>query len=555
MPVAPAVSSGLNRSVFAGLPGHLMRATKGRIRRNLRRVNPYAASCTILTAALGFALALPQSTAMSTVNNFLLISILLSALAFGFGPALVMAILSGLAYDFFFLPPRYSLTIDGWEDILAFIIFLLVALATIALAMGVRIRAGSVRRRELFTSRLYRFIRKLAMARDARAIAGVAASHLGGTLGMKAAILVPSGDTLTVAATHPAHHVMDADDLPATIAQWQSNECSTMELSSPGVPHCIRIDSAGKLAGVLWLSGETRRRQVWPLSDQRRFIHLVLGQTAAALERDALARELETARLAAETERLRSALLTSISHDLKTPLAAILASASGLVTLEERLDQAAARELLTVICEESEQLNQFIANLLDMARVEAAAIGLRRESTDIADVVASVLRRAEKQLAKHRVAVDVPSNIPLVELDPILLGQVLFNLLDNAAKHTPPGTEICLSAAVDHDKLELRVADEGAGIPASGFDRLFQKFSRLEAEGPKPAGTGLGLAISRGFVEAMDGSIAATNRTGRPGAIFTIALPLGSQIAQTDAGSKHTLEAVASTPSDQNAPH
>jgi two-component system sensor histidine kinase KdpD len=260
--------------------------------------------------------------------------------------------------------------------------------------------------------------------------------------------------------------------------------------------------------------------------DQKRLFDSLTDQAALAIERINLAADIDRARLAGETERLRAALLTSISHDLRTPLASILGSATSLKTSGKLLDADAQAELIGTIQEEAERLNRFIANLLDMTRLESGAIEPRLEPVDLADVVGSALRRADDVLSRHRVTVDLAGELPLLRLDPVLFEQVLFNLLDNAAKYAPAGTNIQVAARSQNDQVRVEVRDEGDGIPPADLERIFDKFYRVQAADRKRAGTGLGLAICRGFVEAMGGTITAGNRTDRKGAVFAITLPV-----------------------------
>jgi two-component system sensor histidine kinase KdpD len=223
---------------------------------------------------------------------------------------------------------------------------------------------------------------------------------------------------------------------------------------------------------------------------------------------------------------LRSALLTSISHDLRTPLASILGSATTLKNQRGALDAAGQTELIDTIQEESERLNRFIANLLDMTRLESGAVEPRLELTEVADVVGSALHRASKVLARHRMEIDLAADLPPLRLDAVLFEQVLFNLLDNAAKYAPPGTQVTLSGAVAGNSVRLEVRDEGDGVRAADLERIFDKFYRVQAQDRQRAGTGLGLPIARGFVEAMGGTIIAANRTDGAGAVFTLVLPI-----------------------------
>jgi two-component system sensor histidine kinase KdpD len=258
--------------------------------------------------------------------------------------------------------------------------------------------------------------------------------------------------------------------------------------------------------------------------DQRRLLDSLSDQTALAIERLHLASEMDQARMAAETEKLRSALLTSISHDLRTPLASILGSASSLKQYRGQLSQADQAELLGTIQEEAERLNHFIANLLDMTRLESGALAPNLELIELGDVVGSVLRRAPTQ--HHTIVLDLEPGLPMPRIDPVLFEQVLFNLLDNAAKYAAPGTTITLRGRRESGTIKLQVLDEGPGLPEEDRERVFDKFYRVRASDKKRAGTGLGLAIARGFMEAMGGTITAANRSDNTGAVFTLTLPV-----------------------------
>jgi two-component system sensor histidine kinase KdpD len=269
--------------------------------------------------------------------------------------------------------------------------------------------------------------------------------------------------------------------------------------------------------------------------DQQRLLDALADQAALAIERVNLAEDVDRAKRAAERDQLRSALLTSISHDLRTPLASILGAASSLQTLSG-IDATDRAELLSTIQEEAERLNRFIANLLDMTRLESGAVEPNMELLDIAEVVGSVLRRAEKILIDHRIETRIAKNLPMLRVDPVLFEQVLFNLLDNAAKYAPSQTTIRIESWRDGDKIRLQIIDEGDGIPAGDLDRVFDKFYRVRKSDRQRAGTGLGLSICRGFVEAMGGTIEAGNRHDRPGAVFAITLPVPEQRPTIEAG-------------------
>nr|MBA2588948.1 two-component sensor histidine kinase [Alphaproteobacteria bacterium] len=260
--------------------------------------------------------------------------------------------------------------------------------------------------------------------------------------------------------------------------------------------------------------------------DQRRLLDSLSDQTALAIERLHLAEEMDRARVAAETDKLRSALLTSISHDLRTPLASILGSVTSLKQYRGQMDETDQNQLLGTIQDEAERLNHFIANLLDMTRLESGALAPNLEPIDLGDVVGSVLRRAAPLIQQHRAVLELEPDLPMPRIDPVLFEQVLFNLIDNAAKYASPGTAITLRARHEGGTLRIQVLDEGPGLPDDDRERIFDKFYRVRAGDRQRAGTGLGLAIARGFMEAMGGTITAANRCDARGAMFTLTLPL-----------------------------
>jgi two-component system sensor histidine kinase KdpD len=268
--------------------------------------------------------------------------------------------------------------------------------------------------------------------------------------------------------------------------------------------------------------------------DERRLLDALSDQSAIAIERVHLVEDMDRVKRTIETDRLRSALLTSISHDLKTPLAAILGAAGTMRQLSSALDDAAKADLLATIIDESERLNRFIANLLDITRLESGAIVPQTTLQDPGELVGTALARAAKILAHHQVEVEVAADLPLLELDPVLFEQVLFNVLDNASKYAAPGTIVYIRSWREAQSVVLQVLDEGVGIPTDDVERIFDKFYRAQKGDQVRAGTGLGLSISRGFVEALKGTITAANRADRTGAVFTIRLPVPAASQKLD---------------------
>jgi two-component system sensor histidine kinase KdpD len=260
-------------------------------------------------------------------------------------------------------------------------------------------------------------------------------------------------------------------------------------------------------------------------ASDRRLLEAVGNQAAVAIERVTLAADIDQARLGAERERLRSSMLTSVSHDLRTPLASIIGALSSLRSYRDRYDEPTRDELLGTALSEAERLDRFVGNLLDMTRLDAGAIVPKREPVDAGDLVSTALRRAMPLLKDKIVAPSVAPDLPPLSLDFVLAEQVLFNLLDNAGKYSPSGGRIEIDVRQAGQRIDIVVRDEGPGIPPAALGRLFDKFYRADSD-RRRAGTGLGLAIAKGFVEAQGGTIAARNRTDRSGAEFIVSYPI-----------------------------
>ncbi|MDE1940088.1 MAG: GAF domain-containing protein, partial [Alphaproteobacteria bacterium] len=345
-------------------------------------------------------------------------------------------------------------------------------------------------------------------------------------------ILLPQDGSLSVRAGYPPEDVLDEADVAAAKWVWEhATPAGRGADSLPGAKRLYLPMRTGRgTVGVIGLDSAKPGPLLSP--DQRRLFDALADQAALAIERVQLAEDVERTRLTSETEKLRAALLTSISHDLRTPLSVILGAASSLKSQEGTLAPTAHRELVGTIEEEAERLNRFIANLLDMTRLESGAVRPKFDLVDLGDIIGSALRRAGRVLDGHNVSLSLEPGLPLLRLDPVLFEQVLFNLLDNAGKYAPQGSRVDIRATAQPGQVRLDILDEGNGIPAEDLERIFDKFYRVQAADRKRAGTGLGLAISRGFVEAMGGTVTASNRTDRSGAIFTVTLPIPAE-AQT----------------------
>ncbi len=487
---------------------------------------PYVIAALLVGLAIPVATALHEFLGITNVALVFLTAILIGAVLYGLGPSVLACFLAMLAYNFFFLPPLYTFTIADPENVVALFFFTVVAVVASNLAARVRGQALSARLRARQTDDLYQFSRKLAAAVTLDDLLWATAHQIALMLKVRVVLLLPENGSISVRAGFPPEDMLDEADLAAAKWSWEKNHIAGRGSDTlPGGKWLFQPLRTGR--GPLGVVGIIRD-EPGPLltPDQQRLLDALADQAALAIERVNLARDLHQARLQVETDRLRSALLTSISHDLRTPLASILGSATSLRSQDAILDRPTKEALLGTIIEESDRLNRFIGNLLDMTRLESGALKPRTGLNELSEVIGSALQRGSKILAGHRVEVDLPPNLPMLALDMVLFEQVLFNLLDNAAKHASIGSQITIDASRDGDTVVLRIMDEGEGIPEGDVDRIFEKFYRSGGADRRRAGTGLGLAICRGFVEAMGGTITARNRVDRRGAVFIITLPV-----------------------------
>ena len=494
-------------------------------RQEKARWQAYAVTLLMIVAATGAGLVLQQFLASPNVALVFLTAVLGSAVAYGLWPSLFGCLLSVAAYNFFFLQPLYTPTVTDPENAVTLFFFVVVAVIVSNLTSRVRSQAIAARERARTTEELYQFSRKLTGAISLDDLLSATAFQIASMLQLRAALLLPEGGRLALRAGYPADGRLSAAELTAAEHCLQSalptGRGSPIEPASSWMFLPIRTGRGA--VGVVGLARDADGPVI--AGEQRRLLDALTDQAALAIERVNLAAAVDRARLVAETDRLRTALFTSISHDLRTPLASILGAATSLNTEADALDPAARGEMARTIQEEAERLNRFIANLLDMTRLESGAIVPRASLVDLSELVGSALERCSKILAGHRVELRLAADLPMLDLDAVLFEQVLFNLLDNAAKHSPAGSTIALEARRAGGLVELQLLDQGEGIPAQDLERIFDKFYRVQAADRQRAGTGLGLAICRGFVEASGGTIRAGNRGDGPGAAFTITLP------------------------------
>jgi len=456
-------------------------------------------------------------------------AVLGTAAAFGLIPSLLAALISVLALDFFFLQPLYSLSVARPQDVLSLLFFLIVAVVTSGLASRLREQMLLARNRAKTTADLYAFSRKLAGIVTLDDLLATTADQVGSMLGSAVVVLLGEGEQLAARACHPVDARIDEPELEAVRLAWQNNRPVGRDpLTLPASNWLFTpLSTARGAVGVLAVTRSPPGSPMTP--DEQRLLNALAELAGVAIERLFLADEIDQARLARESERLRSALLTSIAHDLRTPVTAVLGALSGLRGDYERFDRETRNELLDIAQGETERLERFVGGLLDITRLEAGALEITREPVDLADVIASAARRAQRILAPRAVKIGLAPDLPMLQLDFVLFEQVLYNLLDNAAKYSPTASTVYVKGTRCNATVVLSIIDEGTGIPDDDLERVFDKFYRARTGGFEQRGTGLGLAICRGFVEALGGTITASNRTDRSGSIFAVKMPVDTR--------------------------
>jgi len=495
---------------------------------------PYVKSLAIVAVSLAIARVIQPWFGIENVDLVFLTAVVAVAVRYGLWPSMLGSVVASLCYNFFFLPPIYTLTITDPTNIAAFFFFMLIAVLVSNVAARVRTQADTAIGRIRTTEQLYAFSRKLAGTATLDDVLWATAYQTALMLKVRVVLLLPEDGVLTVKAGYPPEDQLDEADLAAANWAWGNDRPAGRGSDTlPGAKRLFLMMRTGRgPIGVIGIDDDRSGPLLTP--DQRRLLDALVDQGALAIERVLLVEDMDRVKRTVESERLRSALLTSISHDLKTPLASVLGAASTMRDLSGGLSDHEKRDLLATVIDESERLNRFIANLLDMTKLESGAVVPNSALHDVGEIVGSALRRAGKILARHKVLLELSADLPMLKLDAVLFEQVLFNLLDNAAKYSPPDTTISIASFRDKDSILLQVADEGEGIPPAELESVFDKFYRVQKGDHVRPGTGLGLAISRGFVEAMQGRISAANRRDRKGAVLTIRLPIPDEARTLD---------------------
>jgi two-component system sensor histidine kinase KdpD len=478
---------------------------------------------------------------VASIPMLYLLMVLATAVRFGSGPAVLASVLAFLAYNWFFIEPTASFTAANPEDWLALLVFLATAIATGQLAAAQRRRADEARRREKEALELYELGRVLVSGIDLEDQLKPFLAQIKADFGLSgAAVILKDGDgrpLRRVGDFEPAGFERSGADTwlfshgkareaDRSVGRWV--KVRHLRPKGGGDRFLIQVPvRAGEHdVGILQLESDRSRRHLTP--EDERFLAAAANQIGQAMERDRLDRQARLAEVLRRTDELKTALLNSVSHDLRTPLALIKASGESLLRREVGWDEETRDEFAGTIVREADRLNRLVGNLLDMSRIEAGALKPNLELYPLADLINDLLDRLTEVTAEHPVSVVIPDDLPPVPLDYLQIEQVLTNLIENAVKYSPPRTPILISAEQQDDAVAVTVADRGPGIPAAALPQIFDRFFRVEDRPGGPVrGTGLGLAVVKGLVEAHGGTVGAESAAGK-GTEITFRLPLAA---------------------------
>jgi two-component system sensor histidine kinase KdpD len=451
-----------------------------------------------------------------------LVCTVVAAVFLGRGPALLTSFLGVLAFDFFLVPPFYTFAVEDTQYFITFIGLLLVSIVVSSLTARLHEQAEAAIQREAHTFSLYTLGRDLTSATDLYQVADIVISHISQVFGRDAVIFLPENGILKIFAT-TKDYSPDMDDM--AVATWSFEHDQPAGLGTDTLPaasiRCQPLKTARGQIGVIGIHPKEEGKILSP--DQRQTFNAFANQAALAVERAILAEQAQQAELLQATEKLQTALLNSISHDLRTPLVSITGALSSLREESLIINQEDRNSLLETAYSEAERLNRLVGNLLNMTRLEANAIYLRLEPCDIQDAIGAALDQLEERIGKKPIVVNVPEGLPLVSLDFTLFAQALLNVIDNAVKFSPNDTQIDIEVRQTDNEIIIQIGDRGIGIPEEDLERVFDKFYRVSRP-ESVTGTGLGLAISKGIIEIHGGHINASNLPGS-GTLITITLP------------------------------
>ncbi len=495
----------------------------------------YIIAVAIASIVAGLASLLPQFVGYQSDGMILLFTTTLLALYFGRGPVLVAGFVSGLLWNFLYIPPRFSFAIDSTADGIMFGLYFVISIVTAILTNRAKTQERAVRYREERTSALYHLAKNLAAAGTKDEVLRHAVHHIGRTFSADVVFFVEHDGELLDNELHSSSTArMDEDvqDKEYTNAAWVFGNQKTAGRFTSTLPNSefyfTPLSSPREQYGVL---GVRLRGAIFPL-DQKTLLENFVSQISSALERETLKEEAQKTHLKEESERLHTTLLNSISYDIRQPLAEMSLAASGLADDDIADNPEARMKLSESLRKSSARLNHLVENLLDITRISADDINLHTEWCDMSDLVGVVMARLRRELSEHIVNVEIPSDFARLEMDFVLMEQALVNILQNAVQHASQETPIKIAVSKQahtgklkgvKEEMRLVIADGGPGLPSDALEQIFEKFYR--APGAETEGTGLGLAVTKGIIEAHDGTIVAENRK-QGGLKFVITLPM-----------------------------
>ena len=484
-----------------------------------RSLSGYLGAITLVALASLVCEVVRSALAPTNMVMAYLLAVVIAATRLGIKSAILTAFLSVLAFDFLFVPPRFSLRVSDSEYLVTFFALFVVGVVISTLVAKIQEKIDQVKKQEARTSSLYFLTRDLSVAADVPAVIEA----------LRLAILRDLDSSMTVELNrlNSPETVQENSNIQVNndckeISRWVVQSGRRAGAGTAAFPESpfvfVPIKSAGTVMGVMIIKeGDT------PLSQNLQIIEAFAGQAAMAFERVYLSRQAEESRILREKNNLEQALLNSVSHDLRTPLVTITGVLDMLMNDEQQFTTENRHKMLATAFDEANRLNRFVGSLLDMTRLEAGAVSPRCILCDVDEIIGCAIGAVEQRIGNHRIETLVEPDLPPVPVDLALLTQALVNLLDNAVKHSPQSEDIILSAHYDGSSVIFAVCDNGPGVPSGEEDRIFEKFHRITVP-EKTGGTGLGLSIAKGIVEAHKGSIKATNRT-EGGLMVEVMLP------------------------------
>ena len=476
----------------------------------------YVAAVIVVFVTIGVAFLVHRLIPHASLSLLFLVSVLIFSARTGLGPSLVASVLSFLAYNFFFTPPYYTFEVADDGNVATLVFFLLVATITGNLAARMHEEIASHHASLQRISNLYDFSRRMSSAAGTEAVLDALADHLSHSLNRPVAVLLTDSERkLTVRAKSDPLMVLPEAD---TAVAWSQTLPEPIMVNTW---QFFKLFVNQEPIGMLTMQGTALD------AEQTRLVRSLCDQAAVALDRTQLVADLEQTRLVSETEQLRSALLSSISHDLRTPLASIIGSTTSLLEYGESFSDENRKELLATTVEEAQRLDRYIQNLLDMTRLGQGSLNLLRDWVDLHDIISSALDRMNDAIKGMIIDIDVSPDVPLLWVHGVLIEQAIVNLLDNAVRFSPDNGRITISARRIGNRVEIDLCDEGPGIPADEREKIFDMFYTVrQGDRSHLHGTGLGLAICRGMVAAHGGNVTARDGRLGTGTCMRIELPI-----------------------------